>query len=473
MTVLSKRHCRDAAIIGLVAVFLIVMGILLSIRKLGAIGSFRTSREMWNLLVERYPADIRSFVDIRYEWDRTPIGQAEDQFANRCLAPAREFPNTRGELSALYMAACRAPGTEAGRKASELFIARIAGADLGDLATAIQCCHVPPAINALTESRPNPQSVRYYYSYREQEDIAAALLARLKRRTKDPRAAALLLRVCDMSKGSDGLPTALFVQAADLIASDYAGSPDIYNFCETLGNVSGSPRFAAQYEPHLRAILNVNQHRFVRCTAQFALASLLEWSGGGSRQGEAEDLYRQFLESFDGHHQYPYQKIEQMYRDQARKSFEGLRRCGIGKMAPEIVGVDTDGWPMRLSEYRGKVVLLSFWATWCGPCMRLIPHERELAERLDGKLFAIVGVNGDTDEKAPMAAVAAHNITWRSFRNIRTNQPAIEEEWRVQGWPELYLIDQEGVVRERWLDWDEQTLDEINKAIDHVLGPAP
>jgi thiol-disulfide isomerase/thioredoxin len=142
-------------------------------------------------------------------------------------------------------------------------------------------------------------------------------------------------------------------------------------------------------------------------------------------------------------------------------------------MAPEIVGVDTDGWPMRLSEYRGKVVLLSFWATWCGPCMRLIPHERELAERLDGKLFAIVGVNGDTDEKAPMAAVAAHNITWRSFRNIRTNQPAIEEEWRVQGWPELYLIDQEGVVRERWLDWDEQTLDEINKAIDHVLGPAP
>ncbi len=52
----------------------------------------------------------------------------------------------------------------------------------------------------------------------------------------------------------------------------------------------------------------------------------------------------------------------------------------VGKPAPEIEGADMDGKPFKLSDYKGKVVVLVFWGTWCGPCMAQVPHERELVQ---------------------------------------------------------------------------------------------
>ena len=62
--------------------------------------------------------------------------------------------------------------------------------------------------------------------------------------------------------------------------------------------------------------------------------------------------------------------------DYAKPRLEAMRGLAVGKAAPEIEGRDVDGNPMKLSDYRGKVVVLSFWGTWCGPCMRFIPDEK-------------------------------------------------------------------------------------------------
>jgi thiol-disulfide isomerase/thioredoxin len=69
----------------------------------------------------------------------------------------------------------------------------------------------------------------------------------------------------------------------------------------------------------------------------------------------------------------------------------------LGGPAPEVEGADLSGRAMRLSEHRGKVVLLVFWATWCGPCMGDVPHEKALVERFAGRPFVLVGVNADAD----------------------------------------------------------------------------
>ena len=64
-------------------------------------------------------------------------------------------------------------------------------------------------------------------------------------------------------------------------------------------------------------------------------------------------------------------------------------KIGVGRPVPDVEGTDLDGKKVKLSSYRGKVVLLDFWATWCGPCMAMIPHDRELVEKLKDKPFAL------------------------------------------------------------------------------------
>jgi thiol-disulfide isomerase/thioredoxin len=151
--------------------------------------------------------------------------------------------------------------------------------------------------------------------------------------------------------------------------------------------------------------------------------------------------------------------------DTAGRLLFEIRRLNVGQEVPEVTGPDLDGTPLKLSEFRGKVTLVVFWATWCGPCMAMVPHERALAERYAGKPFAIVGVNGDilrdpnftvtgADGKVidhterVKAAVDKNKITWRSFRNGVLH--TIASEWNVRSWPTVYLVDHRGIIRGKW-----------------------
>jgi hypothetical protein len=85
----------------------------------------------------------------------------------------------------------------------------------------------------------------------------------------------------------------------------------------------------------------------------------------------------------------------------------------------------------------------------------MIPHERSLVNKLSGKPFVLIGVNSDKDRgKDPEELkkdLKDNQVTWRSFQNQRKEQKPIAEEWNVQGWPTLYLIDHKGVIKKKWL----------------------
>src|SRR5262245_54273334 len=83
--------------------------------------------------------------------------------------------------------------------------------------------------------------------------------------------------------------------------------------------------------------------------------------------------------------------------------------------APETEGTDSENRPIRLSEYKGKVVLVDFWAGWCGPCRRLIPHEKEIIEKLKGKPFVVLGVSADRSREELREAEKEEGVTWRSL----------------------------------------------------------
>ncbi len=132
--------------------------------------------------------------------------------------------------------------------------------------------------------------------------------------------------------------------------------------------------------------------------------------------------------------------------ESARDELFELRELAVGKIPPEIAGEDIDGQPLKLSELRGKVVVLNFWASWCGPCMAMVPGEVSLVERMKGRPFALVGVNGDAEKPKAKKAVELNRMTWRSFWNGGSNGP-ITDKWNVRSWPTIYILDDQGVIR--------------------------
>jgi thiol-disulfide isomerase/thioredoxin len=209
----------------------------------------------------------------------------------------------------------------------------------------------------------------------------------------------------------------------------------------------------------LRAVAAQSPHAKIRLWANYHLAENLYADG---KPKDAEPL----LEALGRD---PVAKDQGGYgsgtlADTAGRLLFEIRRLSVGQEIPEIDGTDLDGKPLKLSGSRGKVTLLVFWATWCGPCMAMVPHERALAERYAGRPFAIIGVNGDTlpdenfrlqsadgktidDTARVKAAVEKHKITWRSFRN---GQFGVGANWNVRAWPTVYLIDQRGIIRGKW-----------------------
>ncbi len=387
------------------------------------------------LFVLRQPIDIRDFWAVRSDWDAA--GQRPDEkktadekndLAARCLDVAKKHPGTVGELSALLMASTRAPMSPAGTVANQQLARQIETADLD---------HLDKAFDRGVSG-----------DWKPLRNLAPVFLARARQSPDHPKTGRLLAAVCSTTRpDEDGNPPAIYTEAADLIADKYASSPHIAHFC---GGLCEAATWTLPYERHLRAIVQVNQDRWTRCTASFALASIVQ-ANGEDRQAEAEALFEQFLAEFDGQQDYQAKGIEETHRFEAQRQLGELRSRAIGMLAPEIVGFDLDDKPMKLSAYRGRVVLMNFWATWCFPCMKLIPHEVALAKTFQGQPFDIVGVNCDTNIPSARAAVVQTSMTWRSFRDQVDKKPTITKDWKVVGFPALYLIDHHGTIRKRWI----------------------
>ncbi len=142
----------------------------------------------------------------------------------------------------------------------------------------------------------------------------------------------------------------------------------------------------------------------------------------------------------------------------------------LGQPAPLVSGQDLDGKPLDLAEFHGKVVMLSFWASWCGPCVGLIPHERDTADRFAGRPFALVGVNKDRTLKKGRDFQENRDLSWRSFWD---GDNAIETAYGVRGYPSIFLIDHHGVLRYAdTLGINDSVEREIDRELDQLVKEA-
>ncbi len=163
-------------------------------------------------------------------------------------------------------------------------------------------------------------------------------------------------------------------------------------------------------------------------------------------------------------------KERPLLKEQAQEQLFELLHLSIGSVAPEIEAAGVDGKKFKLSDTRGKITVLSFWASWCGPCMQSVPAERALAERLKGQPFAFVGVNGDAILTNVAHAITHEQMTWPSFWNGNGGpEGPISSAWNVHGWPTVYLIDANGILRFKLEGYGRQTSNELNGSVDVLM----
>ena len=113
-------------------------------------------------------------------------------------------------------------------------------------------------------------------------------------------------------------------------------------------------------------------------------------------------------------------------------------------IAPEVLVTALDGAPLKLSDLKGKVVLLNFWATWCPPCREEIPSMMKLNSAMAGKPFQMVAVSIDEGGKPAIEAFfKTHNYTLPAYIDPENRA---SKTYGITGVPETFIIDKKGVI---------------------------
>ena len=116
----------------------------------------------------------------------------------------------------------------------------------------------------------------------------------------------------------------------------------------------------------------------------------------------------------------------------------------IGKPAMDFEVIDLKGQELSLKKYRGQVVLLDFWATWCFPCRAEMPHLKRVYDKYKDQKFEVIGISLDHGRAVLDSYIEKQNITWLQFLD---EDRAVTQMYNVKGIPATFLIDGEGIVR--------------------------
>jgi peroxiredoxin len=293
---------------------------------------------------------------------------------------------------------------------------------------------------------------------RKRPDFTEQFLDLAERQRQSPIGLKALVWLCRFGRQQD---TAKYI---DLIVRDYLQSEQLVDAFRATAPYAG--RVEAPRRLY-RAALAGSPHRDVRGLACYYLAySCVPEPDFGAiapeREAEAAALLERVIQEFGDVPSYrgPLGEL-------ATGSLNAMRHLKVGKQAPDIEGRDAKGLPLKLSDFRGQVVVVTFWADWCVPCQADLPIERAMVEKFAERPFALLGVNGDPPEQLKQV-LARHKVNWRCW----ADGPAgpIAASWSVGMWPTTYVIDARGVVRYRAVPADK--LEPLVANLLREMGPA-
>ncbi|MGL5682318.1 MAG: redoxin family protein [Marinifilaceae bacterium] len=132
-----------------------------------------------------------------------------------------------------------------------------------------------------------------------------------------------------------------------------------------------------------------------------------------------------------------------------------LESVAIGQVAPDFTLNTPDGQPLSMHSIKGKVKIIDFWASWCGPCRAVNPHVVSLYEKYHGKGLEILGVSLDRDKDAWTKAISDDKLAWNHVSDLKYWQCEPAKAYAVNGIPHLVIVDENNKIVAKNLHGDQ------------------
>lgn len=159
-------------------------------------------------------------------------------------------------------------------------------------------------------------------------------------------------------------------------------------------------------------------------------------------RGSNNDLFAQIGQSYIE----TYKGSEPNFTRSLGKEINSMRASLVGAEAPEISLPTPDGEVLNLSDLRGKVVLVDFWASWCRPCRAENPNVVRMYQKYKDQGFEILGVSLDRSKDAWLKAIEKDGLTWKHVSDLKYWQSEAAQTYGVSGIPYTVLLDREGKI---------------------------